>query len=66
MTPQATQAILQGTRLRTAHGEVFMPAFGTAYSDAEIAAVLSYVTDRFGANTSAITPDGVAKRRQGR
>jgi mono/diheme cytochrome c family protein len=62
----ATQAILQGARLRTAHGEVFMSAFGTAYSDAEIAAVLNYVTGRFGANTSAITPDEVAKRRQGR
>jgi mono/diheme cytochrome c family protein len=62
----ATQAILQGARLRTAHGEVFMPAFGTAYSDAEIAAVLNYVTGRFGANTSAITPDEVAKRRQSR
>jgi mono/diheme cytochrome c family protein len=62
----ATQAILQGARLRTAHGEVFMSAFDTAYSDAEIAAVLNYVTGRFGANTSAITPDEVAKRRQGR
>jgi mono/diheme cytochrome c family protein len=62
----ATQAILQGARLRTAHGEVFMSAFGTAYSDAEIAAVLNYVTGRFGANTSAIKPDEVAKRRQGR
>jgi mono/diheme cytochrome c family protein len=59
----ATQAILQGARLRTAHGEVFMSAFGTAYSDAEIAAVLNYVTGRFGANTSAIKPDEVAKRR---
>jgi mono/diheme cytochrome c family protein len=62
----ATQAILQGARLRTAHGEVFMSAFDTAYSDAEIAAVLNYVIGRFGANTSAITPDEVAKRRQGR
>ena len=59
----ATQAILQGARLRTAHGEVFMSAFDTAYSDAEIAAVLNYVTGRFSANTSAITPDEVAKRR---
>jgi mono/diheme cytochrome c family protein len=56
----ATQAVLQGARLRTAHGEVFMSAFGTAYSDAEIAAVLNYVTGRFGANTSAIKPDEVA------
>ena len=59
----ATQAILQGARLRTAHGEVFMSTFGTAYSSAGIAAVLNYVTGRFGANTSAITPDEVAKRR---
>jgi mono/diheme cytochrome c family protein len=59
----ATQVILQGARLRTAHGEVFMSAFGTAYSDAEIAAVLNYVTGRFGTNSSAIKPDDVAKRR---
>jgi mono/diheme cytochrome c family protein len=62
----ATQAILQGARLKTPHGEVFMPTFGNAYSDAEIAAVLNYVTGRFGASACGITSDDVAKRRQER
>jgi mono/diheme cytochrome c family protein len=60
----ATQAILQGTHLHTALGKVFMPGFGNGYSDAEIAAVVNFVTGRFGASASALTPDEVAKRRQ--
>jgi mono/diheme cytochrome c family protein len=48
--------ILKGTR-RTATGiTVFMPAFAGAYSDVEIAAVANYVTARFGAAPSKITP----------
>jgi mono/diheme cytochrome c family protein len=62
----ATQAILQGARLKTPHGEVFMPTFGNAYSDAEIAAVLNYVTGRFGASACGITSADVAKQRQER
>jgi mono/diheme cytochrome c family protein len=60
----ATQAILQGTHLHTALGKVFMPGFGNGYSDAEIAAVVNFVTGRFGTSASALTPDEVAKRRQ--
>jgi len=40
-----------------------MPAFGAAYSDDEIAAVVNYVTKRFGASPSKITPDDIAKLR---
>jgi len=40
-----------------------MPAFGTAYNDAEIAAVANYVTARFGAKTSTITAEDVCKLR---
>ena len=43
---------------------MFMPAFSTGYSDAEIAAVVNYVTSRFGASASTVTPDQVAKRRK--
>lgn len=40
-----------------------MPAFGAAYSDAEIAAVTNYVTARFGTKASAITAkDGRASK----
>lgn len=45
--PDATnvaQVVLLGARRRTAQGEMVMPSFGHAYSDAEIAAVANYVT----------------------
>jgi mono/diheme cytochrome c family protein len=60
----ATQAILAGTHLHIAHGKIFMPGFGNGYSDAEIAAVVNYVTGRFGTRASGIMPDQIAKRRQ--
>jgi mono/diheme cytochrome c family protein len=59
-----TQVVLHGSRLQTKHGEEFMPAFGNAYSDVEIAAVANYVTGRFGARAATVAPDQVAKRRQ--
>jgi mono/diheme cytochrome c family protein len=37
-----------------------MPAFGDAYSDAEIAAAANYVTERFGAAGSRLTAENVA------
>jgi mono/diheme cytochrome c family protein len=40
-----------------------MPAFGADYSDAEIAAVANYVTARFGAKASTVTPRTVAQLR---
>jgi len=64
--PTATnvaQIIISGTQRQTADGRVFMPAFGAAYSDAEIAAVANYATARFGAKRSAITAQEVAKLR---
>jgi mono/diheme cytochrome c family protein len=60
----ATQALLQGTHLHTALGKEFMPGFGNGYSDAEIAAVVNFVTGRFGTTPSTLTPDEVASRRQ--
>jgi mono/diheme cytochrome c family protein len=60
----ATQVLLQGTHLHTALGKVFMPGFDNGYSDAEIAAVVNFVTGRFGTTASVLTPDEVAKRRQ--
>jgi mono/diheme cytochrome c family protein len=41
----------------------YMPSFGAAYSDTEIAAVANYVTARFGAQPSNATPDRVAALR---
>jgi mono/diheme cytochrome c family protein len=57
------QVIISGADRQTPIGRVFMPAFGAAYSDFEIAAVANYVTARFGAQPSAIRPEDVAKLR---
>jgi mono/diheme cytochrome c family protein len=40
-----------------------MPAFGDAYSDAEIAAAAHYATARFGAEASRLTAQNVAALR---
>jgi mono/diheme cytochrome c family protein len=64
--PKATnvaQVVISGTRRRTPDGIVSMPAFGGIYSDTEIAAVVNYVTRRFGAEPSAITANDVAALR---
>jgi mono/diheme cytochrome c family protein len=40
-----------------------MPAFGKAHSDAEIAAVVNYVTGQLGGHAAGLTPEDVAQRR---
>ena len=55
--PNATnvaQIVISGTR-RSTPGAMSMPAFGSTYSDAEIAAVANYVTGRFGSTASKLT-----------
>jgi mono/diheme cytochrome c family protein len=59
-----TQVVINGASLHVAHGRVFMPAFGQAYSDAEIAAVANYVVGRFGGVLAKVTPADVAKLRE--
>lgn len=46
-----------------AGGHVFMPAFASSYTNAEIAAVANYVSARFGAAPSQLTAQDVAKLR---
>lgn len=58
-----TQAILQGVNVHIAGNSVFMPSFGTAYTDAEISALTNYVIAHFGGKEGTTTPDEVAKRR---
>jgi len=58
------QMILSGANRRTPQGVVFMPAFGSAYSDTEIAAVANYVTSRFGATPSHLTARDIAEFRR--
>jgi mono/diheme cytochrome c family protein len=57
------QIVISGTKRHT-EGTVSMPAFGSAYSDAEIAAVANYVTARFGSKPSQITAQDVAELRK--
>jgi mono/diheme cytochrome c family protein len=57
-----TQVIFEGTRVTTANGEIFMPAFGAGYSDAEIAALVSFTSRHFGQPVK-ISPKDIRERR---
>jgi mono/diheme cytochrome c family protein len=57
------QVILSGAQRHMAGGTAAMPAFGAAYSDYEIAGVANYVTARFGAQSSTLAAEQVAKLR---
>jgi len=57
------QVILSGAHLQTSDSRTAMPAFGSAYSDAEIASLANYVTARFGARPSAVTAENIATLR---
>jgi mono/diheme cytochrome c family protein len=56
------QIVISGTARHTPDGVISMPAFGSQYSDTEIAAVANYVTARFGVQ-SDVTAKEVAKLR---
>lgn len=57
------QVILGGGHRHRAYDAENMPAFGSTYSDAEIASVANYVTARYGAKGSELTAAQVAKLR---
>jgi mono/diheme cytochrome c family protein len=58
------QIVISGTKRDTPEDAPSMPAFGNAYSDAEIAAVANYVTARFGSKGSRLTAQDVAELRK--
>jgi mono/diheme cytochrome c family protein len=58
------QIVISGTERHRPEGAISMPAFGNAYSDAEIAAVANYVTARFGSQPSHLTAQDVAGLRK--
>jgi len=65
--PAATnvaQIVISGTKRTTPNGALSMPAFGATHSDAEIAAVVNYVTARFGAKASQLTEADIASLRK--
>jgi mono/diheme cytochrome c family protein len=60
--PTATnvvQVILSGAHRQLSDERTTMPAFGSAYSDREIASLANYVTARFGAQPSAVTAQSI-------
>ena len=64
--PTATnvvQVVLSGAHRQALGTGATMPAFGSAYSDEEIASLANYVTARFGAQPSAVTASSIAKLR---
>jgi mono/diheme cytochrome c family protein len=58
-----TQAILHGVTMRVGETDVYMPSFGHAYSDPEIAALANYVIHHFGGKQGEVTAKDVADRR---
>jgi mono/diheme cytochrome c family protein len=59
-----TQVILHGSKMHIEGQTVFMPAFGNAYSDTEVAALVNYVIAHFGNKKGTVTPNDVAERRK--
>ncbi len=57
------QVIIGGGQRHVSGDSNNMPAFGSTYTDAEIASVANYVTARFGAKGSDLTAAEVAKLR---
>jgi mono/diheme cytochrome c family protein len=57
------EVIIHGGERQAEAGPSNMPAFGSTYSDSEIASVANYVTARFGAQASDLTAAQVAKLR---
>jgi mono/diheme cytochrome c family protein len=58
------QVVISGTSRKNPPDAISMPAFGDAYSDAEIASLTNYVTARFGAKGSQLTASDVAELRK--
>ena len=58
-----TQVILKGVDMHI-HGQaVFMPAFGNAYSDEEVAALANYVIAQYGTKAGQVSAMTVARQR---
>jgi mono/diheme cytochrome c family protein len=65
--PTATnvvQIVLSGSTRNSVHGSLYMPDFGDAYTDTEVAAVANYITARFGSSPSNLTATNVADLRK--
>jgi mono/diheme cytochrome c family protein len=59
-----TQILLHGAGPHALAPNIFMPEFGNAYSDTDIASLTNYVIGHFGNKQGNVTPDEVAQRRK--
>jgi mono/diheme cytochrome c family protein len=58
------QVVIGGASRTAPNGGISMPAFGSVYSDAEIAAVANYVSGRFGSRGASLSAQDVAEFRR--
>jgi len=58
------RVILHGSHIGSAQGDLMMPGFADAYSDAEIAAVSNYVINQFGGSAGKVSEPEVAEARK--
>jgi mono/diheme cytochrome c family protein len=58
------QVVIGGASRTPPDGGISMPAFGSVYSDAEIAAVANYVSGRFGSRGASLSAQDVAEFRR--
>jgi mono/diheme cytochrome c family protein len=56
--------VISGTQRHEPDGAISMPAFGSIFSDTEIAAVVNYVTARFGSAKSSVNESDIAALRK--
>ena len=63
LATNVAQIVISGMQRVSPPDAVSMPAFGSSYSDVEIAAVSNYVTARFGGTVSSLTAKDVARLR---
>ena len=59
-----SQMILDGVDMHVHGAAIYMPAFGNAYSDTEVAALANYVIAQFGNKQGLVTPAFVAAQRK--
>ena len=57
------EMILEGVDIHVQGAAVFMPAFGRAYSDTEIAAIANFVIEQYGNKKGLVTAKDVARQR---
>ena len=59
------QVMLQGAHLTVGGQSVFMPSFGDAYTDEELAAIANYVVGHFADRRGRVAGDQIRKARSG-